>query len=478
MHFHILMSLACGAILFIAVCAALSVVPSSRRSDPLFIGTRLEPLIDDYLIERMDGVQLVLHKPIPREIAIDHNQPWEGNTSSYHTVFRDGDLFRMYYRGSHYDEATRQSAHPEVICYAESKDGIHWRKPNLGLFTFNGSRQNNIVWMGEFGTHNFAPFKDTNPQCPPEARYKALASGKGGLYAFRSTDGLRWSLMSDKPVITEGDFDSLNVAFWDEVGQRYLDFHRKSREGVRDIMTCTSTDFLTWTKPQFLSYPGAPKEHLYTNAILPYSRAPHIFLGFPKRFVPDRNPMNHVYPGVSDGLFMSSRDGKTFKRWGEALIRPGLQPARWVNRNNLIAWGLLETASDIPDAPHELSLYSTENYYRGASCRLRRFTVRLDGFVSVQAPLRGGDFVTKPLVFSGKTLLLNFSTSAAGSIRIEVQDEEGKPLPGFTSSEIVGDSVEYAVSWEHGGDLESLAGRPIRLRFVMKDADLYSIRFR
>jgi hypothetical protein len=464
--------------ILVAVYATVDTATQGRHGVPISIGKRLEPFIDDYLIERMRGVQFVLHHPFPREIVMDHHQPWEGNTCTYHTVFRDGEIFRMYYRGSHYDEAKRQSTHPEVTCYAESKDGIHWSKPSLGLFMFRGSTQNNIVWMGEIGTHNFAPFKDGNPQCLPEARYKALASGKGGLYAFQSPDGLHWSLMRDEPVITEGDFDSLNVVFWDEVRGRYVEFHRKSKEGVRDVMTSTSSDFLNWTKPEYLSYPGVPKEHLYTNAILPYYRAPHLYFGFPMRFVPDKNPMLHIYSGVSDGLFMSSRDGKTFKRWGEAFIRPGLQPARWVNRNNLTAWGLLETASEVPEAPHEISLYSTENYYRGRSCRLRRYTIRLDGFVSIQAPLRGGEFVTKPIIFEGGTLFLNFSTSAAGSIRVEMLDMEGKPIPGFVSPEIVGDSVEYGVPWESGKDLANLSGRPLRMRFVIKDADIYSIQFR
>ena len=73
---------------------------------------------------------------------------------------------------------TKKAAHREVTCYAESRDGIHWTKPELGLFEFNGSKQNNIVWDGP-GTHNFTPFLDTNPACPPDAKYKALAGGRG-----------------------------------------------------------------------------------------------------------------------------------------------------------------------------------------------------------------------------------------------------------------------------------------------------------
>jgi hypothetical protein len=176
---------------------------------------------------------------------------------------------------------------------------------------------------------------------------------------------------------------------------------------------------------------------------------------------------------------MTSRDGLHFKRWGEAFVRPGLQDSRWENRNNMTAWGILETAPDIPGTPNELSIYTTEGYYVGPE-HLRRHTVRLDGFVSVHACYTGGEMITKPLVFKGKHLVMNYSTSAAGSVRIEIQDAAGKPITGYALAdcpEIYGDSVAEAVRWKGGNDVGKLAGTPVRLRVVMKDADLYSIQF-
>ena len=78
-------------------------------------------------------------------------------------------------------------------------------------------------------------------------------------------------------------------------------------------------------------------------------------------------------------------------------------------------------------------------------------------------------------------MTLNVSTSAAGSVRVEIQDAVGHPLPGYTladATELIGDDLERVVTWKAGADVSELAGRPIRLRFVMKDADLYSLRFR
>jgi hypothetical protein len=111
---------------------------------------------------------------------------------------------------------------------------------------------------------------------------------------------------------------------------------------------------------------------------------------------------------------------------------------------------------------------------------MRRYVLRVDGFVSVQSPMVGGEMVTKPLVFEGKRLVINFGTSAAGSMRAEIQDAQGKPIEGFSLGDcppIHGDLIEHTVRWKNGDDVSRLAGHPVRLRFALKDADLYSIRF-
>ena len=181
---------------------------------------------------------------------------------------------------------------------------------------------------------------------------------------------------------------------------------------------------------------------------------------------------------LTEGLFMSSRDGQSFNRWGEAFIRPGPGANNWTYGDNYPSWGIVETRSDIPGSPNELSLYANENYWRGTSCQLRRFTIRIDGFVSAEAPLRGGELVTKPLVFQGSQLAINFSTSAAGSVQIAVLDEKGMPLAGYDTGEMFGDSVSRTVRWAGKQDVSALAGKPIRLKFTLHDADLFSFQFR
>lgn len=480
----------------------------ARADEPINIGSRRELFVDLALADRVEGAAAIkLHQPVRREIAIQFDEPWEGNASGYTTVFQDGDIFRMYYRGHRYllDDQPLRQAQAEVVCYAESVDGIAWTKPKLGLFPWNGSTENNIIWMGSAETHNFAPFKDANPNCPPEERYKAIGgtTDSKGLWTFKSSDGIHWIRKSSGPVVSKGAFDSHNTCFWDGDQQRYIMYVRYFSEddfkGLRSIGVSYSNDFETWTEPVGLSYPDSPPQQMYTNQVLPYFRAPHILMGFPTRYV--ARPLNpHVASldpvelrtrlikadercgtDLTDGVFMSSRDGQSFKRWDEAFLRPGPQAeGRWIYGDNYQAYGLWETASEVPGAPKEISMLFNEHAWVDETHAERRYTIRLDGFTSLNAPLSGGELTSKPLIFSGKQLSVNYATSAAGSLRVEIQDADGKPLPGFSLEDCLehyGDSVEQVIAWKGGNDVSAFAGTPVRLRFVLADGDVYSFRF-
>ena len=434
------------------------------------LGTRLELFVDDFVIDDLTGdAARKLHHPQRREVVLELNKPWEGPFCGYFTLMPDDGKFRLYYRG--WPDLEKG----DCACVAESDDGIHFTRPNLGLFEWDGSKDNSIVWLGA-GCHNFTPFKDTNPDAPAEQRYKALASAgpKASLVAFVSPDGEHWSKLRDEPVLTDGAFDSQNLAFYDTVRGEYVAYYRDFHNGVRDIKRATSKDFLTWTPGEWLDYGDTPPEHLYTNAALPYPRAPHLTLAFPCRFVPDRKKLpEHKETGLNDGVLMSSRDGLHWDRWREAFLRPGPDPLCWTDRNNYIAWGLAQTS------PEELSLYWTE-HYRYPTYRLRRGTIRTDGFVSLGAGAAGGELLTRPFTFTGKHLVVNYDTSAAGSVRFELCTETGDPYEGFAladSEQLYGSEITHEVKWTNGSNVSTLAGKPTRLRVRLKDADLYSFQF-
>jgi hypothetical protein len=455
----------------LSVFFALTVLPV-LAAEPIDIGSRRELFVDEHLIARLEGAALKLHKPEAKDVVITCDAPWEGNTSAYFTLFQDGDRYRMYYRGSHANEE-KKSQHPEVACYAESRDGLTWEKPPLGLHEFNNSTQNNIVWATQ-GGHNFTPFRDGNPACAPDARYKAFARGygmidgkkKSGLLALKSADGVRWAYMREEPVITAGAFDSQNLAYWDAERREYRAYWRIFSNKVRAIRTATSKDFIHWEKQADLKYVDSPDEHLYTNAIMPYARAPHLFIGFPTRFQPAHQQVEPV--------FMTSRDGVLFRRWAEPLIPITAPKDRDGNRSNYMTWGLLQ----LPGDDREMSVYATEAYYAGPGSRVRRFVFRVDGFVSVHAPAKGV-LVTKPLRFAGKELEMNLVSRGEG-VRVELQDSDGKAIKDFAREDCVamkGDEIKQVVKWKGGPDVSSLAGKVVQMRVELDNADVYSMKF-
>jgi hypothetical protein len=161
---------------------------------------------------------------------------------------------------------------------------------------------------------------------------------------------------------------------------------------------------------------------------------------------------------------MTSRDGATFEQsFREGLIRPGLDLGQWVSRTGYPVLNLVQTG------PAEMSLYTNQDYAQPTS-HLRRYSRRLDGIASMSAPYAGGEFTTKPLRFSGRALRLNLATSAVGSVRVEILDADGKPLPGRTlddSQDFAGNRLEHDFRWKNGADLSDLAGRVIpHLRLV------------
>lgn len=455
------------------------------------IGSRLELFLDTFLIEKRDGVLLRMHEPVDAGKVLAFDKSWEGPFCGYCTVIKDQDKYRLYYRGI--PRAGRDGSSSEVSCYAESDDGVSWTRPDLGFYEVSGTKLNNVIMADAAPvTHNFSPFLDTRKGIDPEHRYKALGGlGGSGLMAYVSKDGIHWKALQKDPVITgkESDFDSQNIAFWSEEEQLYLCYYRtwvsSHDRRYRSVARTTSTDFIHWTDPVEMDFGPTPREQLYTNQTSPYFRAPHIYVSVAARFMPSRQVVSEeeakelqvnpkYYRDCSDAVFFTTRGGNRYDRtFMESIIRPGIGLQNWVSRSNYPALNVVQTA------PAEMSIYVNQDYAQ-PSAHLRRYTLRLDGFASAHASFDEGELITRPFRFNGDRLWLNFSSSAAGYIKVEILDIHGNSLEGFEldkSREMIGNEIEKAVSWKGDPDLEKIMDRPVRLRFVMKDADLYSLRF-
>ena len=461
------------------------------RTEVIDIGSRVEIFIDHFLIDTLNNTSLRLHEPIDKGSVLKFDKPWEGPFSGYCTVIKDGDLFRLYYRGL--PTAGKDGRTDESTCYAESNDGINWAKPNLNIHEINGTSDNNILLLNEVPvTHNFSPFLDSRKDITPKHKYKALGGlEKTGLILYVSEDGIHWTNLQKEPVIgpRENDFDSQKVAFWSEEEQLYVCYFRawvRYDKRYRSVARATSKDFIHWTEPVLMNFGDTPPEQLYTNQTSPYFRAPHIYVSVAARFMKNRQVISEeeakvlnvnpkYFNDCSDAVLMTTRGGNTYDRtFMESFIRPGIGLQNWVSRSNYPALNIVQTAHD------EMSIYVNQDYAQ-PTAHLHRYALRLDGFASVSAPYRGGEMTTKPIRFSGDKLYINFSTSAAGYVKVEILDLANNKMEGFeleNSVEIIGNEIAKAVAWKGNPELNELNGKAVKLRFVMKDADLYSFSFR
>lgn len=452
------------------------------------LGSRRELFVDRHLVDSIEGARLALHRPRREGAALRFaDRPWEGMYSGYVTVLMDGPEYRMYYRGM--PQHDTDGSNREITCVAESKDGIAWTRPNLGLFEVGGTKENNVVLAGTPPySHNFSPWIDTKPGVPADERYKSLSgTHAGGLGLFVSADGFDWRL-EKKGALTSKEFafDSQACAFWSDSEQQYVCYFRTWKDGMRWISRATSRDCLEWDDTVDMDYGDTPPEQLYTNMTNSYYRAPHIYIALAQRFfrksalpaervaelVPDRRSRGWC----SDVALLSTRGGAHYDRtFMESFIRPGPNARDWASRNNTAGWGIVPAA----DNDRWMYVYRQSDPAQPTG-HVTRYSLRVDGFASVSAPFAGGELITKALMFAGKRLELNYETSAAGSLRVEIRDADGQPIPGFTladAAELFGDEIDRTYAWKSGPDVGSLAGKPVRLRFVLKDSDLYSFRF-
>jgi hypothetical protein len=484
--------------------AGVALAAENKMHQVADIGDRRQLFVDSRLIERMDRLSLRLHEPVSGGIAIKLDKPWEGPANGGYSVLRCGDSYLMYYRAM----TLQKDDDTGALCVATSNDGVTWTKPALGLVERAGRWDTNIAASESGKPLRATPWFDARSGVPANERIKALHSepisgekhtayvdpkGPKRLVMWVSADGFTFRKLVPQPKIVSNlrnCFDGGNTMFWSEVEQAYVLYYR-FWDSKRTVARTTSKDFFNWSAPVPMTYGDTPREHLYTNNTEPYFRAPHLYIALAARFMQSRRVVTqaqsqaiglksshgHSYANdCSDGVLLttqagSSRYDRTFM---EALVRPGPGARNWVSRTNYPLTGIFPCGK-------ERIMFWVSRHYMQETWHIERLLLRLDGFASVNAPYAGGEMVTKPLIFDGEELEINYRTSAAGGVRIEIQDAAGKPITDYALNncqEIIGDDVASVVAWKHGTNISQLAGRLIRLRFLLKDADLYSFKFR
>ena len=480
-----------------------------RTEQTVNIASRRELFVDRLLIDRMENTFLKLHEPVSGGIAIGLDRAWEGPANFGACVIRHGSHYLMYYRAMRLDDER------SFLCVAVSDDAVTWTKPSLGLVEYEGQRDTNIVGPGPdqacFEYHS-APWVDSRPGVPAEEIIKATTSepisgekhtayrdpgGAKRIGFWGSADGLSFHRLDPHPELVSdlpNCFDGGTTMFWSQAEQRYVFYYRwMDCEGTkwrRTMARTTSDDLVHWTQSVPMTYGDTPREQFYTNNTQPYFRAPHNYVALAARFKEGRRVVTDeqaasiglrmaqdIFYGndCSDGVLMTTRAGSTQydRTFMEGFVRPGPGASNWVSRTNYPLTGIL------PYDPGRLMFFVSRHYMQG-SWHVERMLLRTDGFASVTAPWDGGEMVTRAFTFAGSRLEINYRTSAPGFVRVEIQDASGNPIPGCALAdcpEIIGDEIERVVEWKQGPGVGALAGRPVRLRFVMKDADLFAMRF-
>ncbi|MAT13707.1 MAG: hypothetical protein CMJ46_00370 [Planctomyces sp.] len=465
------------------------------------IGTTKQLFVDRKLIASDRDIELVMHRPRrDGRVLIEADQAWEagGRIAVYSSVLRENGKTRIWY-----DLLTPTGAgpydHNRRVCYAESDDGLHFEKPRLGLHEVNGSKANNVVLPGVIG--GCAVWID--PQADPAHRYKTQTKvyPSGQFHMHSSPDGLNWTKFG-RLEPGPGGWDTQSIVFWDPAMERYALFTRywadnDNRAGrYRTVRRLESDDLINWDSQTIVLRPDEndlatyeprtpqPPVDYYGADVFRYE---DVYLMLAQAFWhwnlrPDRDRLG---PSTFDVRLAVSRDGKTFERVGE--WNPFLSLGSEGSFDSRAVWAM----PDPVRMGDELWIYyvGTNRDHDGIVdptgggeplSGISRAVLRLDGFVSAHAGYQGGQLTTPPIRFDGSKLELNVDTGGGGSVLVEVLDEKGQPLPGYSHEDavpVVGNSVAMPVTWRGHTDVSDIAGRPIQLRFHLQDCHLYAFQF-
>ncbi|HVZ64499.1 MAG TPA: hypothetical protein VG936_08000 [Lacunisphaera sp.] len=470
-------------------------------STPFALGSRKHVLIDGALLASTDNLAFRVHPPEShQETDLRNTEAWEptprmGSTiPDVCSIWDDGDRLGMLYTNS-----GMWGGKAHAICYATSRDGLHWDKPALGLYPWEGERNTNIV-IADAGQGSI--IRDPNPATLPQERYKYLSwSYYRGYYLYTSPDGIHFE--RNETTALPFDTDGSTSFFWDDQQGFYQAYFRcvtddgkgQRRAGHLEIADIFKPfPFTPVSRPfiddMILARPARGEMpiidtggQVYRFKAHKYAWAPDVYVAFPWRYLAKSN----IRPG---SFMMVSRDGTNWTRYEDPYYFPG----GWELDGRTVLEALMEHGmvrrgaeiwqyGTVRFTEHGGALYGGVEHEGGIHDRLLRLVQRLDGFVAATPadPARGAaTLVTKPLTFTGDHLELNLDASG-GSARVELQDADGRPLPGFALADSIPlreNGVALRAAWRSQPDLGALAGRTVRLKVELTGAKLFAFQFR
>jgi hypothetical protein len=486
--------------------AMLLAVGASLAAEPVQTGER-RLLVDDQLIDRIEGLKRTLHSPtdVADNPVLLPDRPWEHRRIPYGSVryFPAERKFKCWYLAMNiydsrpgfrgYRKQHRVPIHEAAfICYAESDDGLHWRKPELGLHEFRGSKKNNIVLTCP-GTH----FDSTSVMIVPDDHdwpYRMITFigrwpyredlvkkqwgdpppfgiARHGHYAFGSKDGIHWQELNDnRPVLRASD---RSMFWWDPVKRIYVGAAKTSHEGKRAQAYAWSRDMIHWKKTSDWIHRADEQDHPGDEAEASYGfRYGSQWLGFAEMRRVRKGQSGIVDHGVKiNWELLTSSDGR---HWNRPIRRPFFDdagPETW-------RYQVLKVFANPPiEQDGSLLIYyggktgtvPVEEGYEPFQA-LCLAELRKDGFVSLDAGKQPGMVLTRAITITGRKLRVNVR-APDGELRVEILDESGKVAA--TSESVTGDLLDARVKWGRG-NLADLQGQSVQLRFTLRNGEFYS----
>ncbi len=503
-------------------------MPASESA--LAVGSATQLFIDDEMVSAKHGVVRTLHPARKLEQPVLRaDRPWEGRrVYIYGSVYYDSGagLFRMWYntrlgRGHERRAPGLRSRTGDIILYATSEDGIHWVKPNLGRHEFDGATSNNILL---FDKHS--PTVIVDAAARPDRRYKMACwnweEGNDGYWVAFSADGLDWRGYDGNPILLDDDeiLEAVTVARHPKTGE-YFGFHRRwgdVRGHVRRLVAvATSRDFKTWAgrgvclvpdelDDAWCQDPGQRTEFygmsgfVYGDQFLGFLPVFDVIRdargesGMPASVAADGSSGLHAPAAISESgaeidqapwdgpiaaQLVHSRDGRSWHRFEDRTpIIPRGEPGSFDA-------GCILCSADRPlvRGDEVWHYYTGVSTMHGGPMPPKTISIglakwRLDGFVSLDAGHFGGMVETVPLQLSANGLEVNVD-ARDGSLAVEALSASGEPLAGLTREDcqaVQSDGVRQVVRWR--GEPRLPVGQPLRLRFLLQNARLYSFRIR
>ncbi len=499
--------------------AAASTIPPSVTQQapgrPWHIGSSKQLFIDRRFVAVAERIKLTVNPPVKRRAAVlRSDKPWDAFRLIYFSLAKDGDVFKMWYQAFDDDQWGDGTSR---MCYAVSEDGLHWEKPNLGLVEYKGSKENNIL-LDEPSKLSYV-FID--PHGMPQQRYKML-TGIGTTRIRTSPDGVHWTLHPQ--VVWKPTWDTQKQAWWDTRIKKYViqtrvqlerenelpfpfvkpiesdppvvapKLHRPIRAlgrlEVDDIMKPWPTaNVRTIMTADEYDPPGSDIYH--PGGVYQYPYASDAYFMFPLTYQHFQTGEGHPHnDGVNDAQFSASRDGIHWMRYDRQPFIPRGLPGDpdhgdtfgtgfFVRQGNYLyqyytGWPWTHGGFRLLSPAERQNRKNWGRQFVGVVVH------RLDGFVSADAPQEGGYLVTPPLVFKGHCLELNINVSALGGAFVEIQNDAGQAIPGYTIADcdrILMNDVAHIVRWRGNADVSRLAGQPVRLKIAMRSAKLYAFQF-